>query len=197
MSRGYYKNRPMANAGPRSNRRYKREKKFRGKPPEGSVTVLTLDPLRCSIKDNREIVRGEYVYFITTSNSQRVKVGISNDPFKRLRALQTSNSEDLRIALLISCGRDFGKAGVEKAVHHSLGRSKVRGEWFDAASPAVSQFINYPNQLPWKVIEGMVRLGVRASFRENPQPKYVRPLIEEKKLESVKTQFLAYLSHIL
>jgi hypothetical protein len=181
MSKGYYRHRGTANAA---------------SIPHGTVTVLTLDPLRCSAKNNRELRSGEYVYFIT-SNSGLVKIGTSKSPWSRLVELQVGNPEPLNMALLINCGKDFGKAGVERAVHLTLGSSRIRGEWFDATAPAVSQFINAPNTLPWKVIEGMVRLGIRTFFHTSTYPKHIRPSVEEKKVKAVKTQFPRYLSQKL
>lgn len=64
-----------------------------------------------------------FVYFIT--NGTHHKIGISNDPEKRLRQLQTGSSETLSLDGMIEADDDF-----ESLLHEELSDWHVRGEWF-------------------------------------------------------------------
>lgn len=160
--------------------------------PYGETLVLGLDPLRCSYKLNHDIRSGNFVYAVRGIDSDYVKFGATKSPWSRLNDLQVGGFEEYDLALLIDCGHDFGRVGVERAVHQALGRSRIRGEWFDGEDPAVKQIIEKPWTLPWKVIEGMVRLGTREALKKSNNPMHVRPAIEERKLAAVKTQFMAW-----
>lgn len=162
--------------------------------PDGNILVLYLDPLRVRRKENREVRKGSYVYAI--KSGQHVKFGSSKSPWARVDDIQVGCPEQCELVFLVNCGKEFARSGVEKAIHLALERSHVRGEWFDASSPGVKRLLETPWALPWSVIEGMIRLGLRAYFPHSPYPKHVRASVEEKKVEAVKTQFPSYLSQI-
>jgi hypothetical protein len=191
----------MANAGPRSNRRYKGERghtprwqyhhKGRTGVPEGEILVFSLDPLWVRLKRNQDCSRGEYVYAIKAEGSNHVKFGCSITPWSRLHNLQVGHPEELKLIFLISCGHDFAKTGVEKAVHFALGSSRVRGEWFDGWEPGVRRLTERPETLPWRVIEGMVGMGYKEWMKATEYPKLYRQHALNEKLYVVKRQFVA------
>ena len=72
-----------------------------------------------------------YVYCIKVcDNTQLVKIGKSNTPEKRLKALQTGTPIRLELLYKIafSCEEDALKA--ETLIHKQFRALKVRGEWF-------------------------------------------------------------------
>jgi len=72
-----------------------------------------------------------YVYVIASSDSGPSKIGIANNPQKRLRGLQTGSPTPLQIFATEPIG--FAAAAVERAAHKSLSahRSVGGGEWFN------------------------------------------------------------------
>jgi Meiotically up-regulated gene 113 len=69
-----------------------------------------------------------YLY-ILGSDKPPYKVGISRDPLRRLRAIQTGHPESLKIHHLISTKVEKTKS-LEKAIHRNLRHLSHRGEWF-------------------------------------------------------------------
>lgn len=72
------------------------------------------------------------VYFILDADNNRVKVGHSRDPWKRLRQLQTGSSAKLKLIGIIA-----GNAEVEKRLHADLREHRVQGEWFAEGEQAI------------------------------------------------------------
>jgi hypothetical protein len=70
-----------------------------------------------------------YVYIIGT-DTPPYKVGISRNPQRRLRALQTGHPEQLRIHHQIAT--DAAKTRLlESVIHNNLKLHRCAGEWFD------------------------------------------------------------------
>ena len=65
------------------------------------------------------------IYFIQRGSDGPVKVGRAFDVKRRLRALQTSSPEPLRLLLAIS-----GGAAREAEIHAALAASHLSGEWY-------------------------------------------------------------------
>lgn len=72
------------------------------------------------------------VYFILDADNNRVKVGHSRDPWKRLRQLQTGSSAKLKLIGVIAAHPE-----VEKRLHSDLREHRVQGEWFAEGEAAV------------------------------------------------------------
>ena len=70
----------------------------------------------------------EVVYFIG-AEAGPIKIGVSCDPAKRLRTLQTGHPVPLMLLAVVP-----GGVGVERALHRKFADLRVRGEWF-ARSP--------------------------------------------------------------
>ena len=66
------------------------------------------------------------VYFIEDS-IERIKIGFSNDPQKRLGELQTGSSNSLRLIGSIPGGKDL-----ESKLHSDFAHLKLKNEWFHA-----------------------------------------------------------------
>lgn len=68
-----------------------------------------------------------WIYFIAEDNNQRIKIGYSKDPEKRLKQLKTGNSNGLRIVKTIP-----GNKIEENKYHKYFERYKIPNskEWF-------------------------------------------------------------------
>lgn len=67
-----------------------------------------------------------YVYFIHAESTNRVKIGYSENPTKRVCELQTGSPYFLKLVKTW-----HGSTGLERAIHESFsGRRKI-GEWFE------------------------------------------------------------------
>lgn len=76
-----------------------------------------------------------FIYFIQAGKDGPIKVGLSGDPLKRVRQLQTGHPEELHILLAFPGSRED-----EKAIHKLLDPLCVGGEWF-ANHPALQKAI--------------------------------------------------------
>jgi hypothetical protein len=63
------------------------------------------------------------IYFI--SNGTYTKIGKADDPYKRIKELQTGCPETLEIKLIIE-----GDEEKERVLHKALNKYRIRGEWF-------------------------------------------------------------------
>ena len=70
-----------------------------------------------------------FVYIIREEGNKRFKIGVSNNPDKRLKTLQTGNPEDLTLLYTsLVCSNSFE---IETYVHEHFKDYLLRGEWFD------------------------------------------------------------------
>lgn len=79
----------------------------------------------------------KYVYLISDSNSYTYKIGVSINPEKRIKALQTGNYKVLKIIHKIFC-ENYND--VETALHNKYNFLKVNGEWFELTEEEVKNF---------------------------------------------------------
>lgn len=70
-----------------------------------------------------------YIYIIGGENPP-FKVGISQDPQKRLKALQTGHPEKLSIHMLKETDSEKTRL-LETAIHHNMKMYRTHGEWFN------------------------------------------------------------------
>ena len=93
-------------------------------------------------KNSFEEYCSKYLYFIYDEINQAVKIGITNNPEKRLLSLQCGNCNKLK---MIAC---FERCGyLEKTIHKELAEHKCEGgnEWFymhNGADIIINDFIN-------------------------------------------------------
>ena len=70
-----------------------------------------------------------FVYIIREEGNKRFKVGVSNNPEKRSKTLQTGSPEDLTLIYTsMVCSNSFE---IESSVHKEFKEYLLRGEWFD------------------------------------------------------------------
>lgn len=72
-----------------------------------------------------------------------IKLGISNSPEKRLRALQTACPYPLALAAAFICPSDGMAADVERQFHRRHGDRRTSGEWFEIDPAYAVQFANF------------------------------------------------------
>ena len=91
------------------------------------------------------ITPATYIYFIMwrpfkkIGRHDRVKIGISKDPEKRLQSLQTANAHKLILWYYFRVPKAQAKE-IEKRLHGKFRWSRERGEWF-SIHPAVLNWI--------------------------------------------------------
>lgn len=84
---------------------------------------------------------GCYVYFISVDGEDTTtKIGISKDPFKRREALQCANSKLLNLQTFFGPWSEQSARGIEKEIHESLCKKKLRGEWYNVDYRVCWQF---------------------------------------------------------
>jgi hypothetical protein len=79
------------------------------------------------------------VYFIADTIKDVVKIGVSKNPKKRLKQLQTSNSSELVLLGFIN-----GEKAEEQYLHCLFGKHKLYGEWF-ILNDEIIDYINLVN----------------------------------------------------
>ena len=80
-----------------------------------------------------------YVYAIRNNHTGRIKLGISENPERRLKELQIGNDCELELLAYREAANRFKD---EKAIHNKHQHLRVRGEWF-AAPVAVTDEIDF------------------------------------------------------
>lgn len=88
-------------------------------------------------------VRTTYVYCVVEDGTVFCKVGVADDPYARLRALQTGNPRRLSIyAVMRGSKRD------EVTIHAVFARRRLVGEWFDDTSGELRGWFDRHDALP-------------------------------------------------
>ena len=79
------------------------------------------------------------IYLIRSQEESYYKIGISNNPIKRLKELQTGNPTQLKI---ISAYPSEYANLIEKTLHRRYSHLKKEGEWFYMSNENEVSFIN-------------------------------------------------------
>jgi predicted GIY-YIG superfamily endonuclease len=80
-----------------------------------------------------------YVYLIT-NNLNQYKIGISKNPKRRIKELQTGNDSNLFIVNQYKSEKHYKK--IETALHHTYKHCNVINEWFELTNDQASMFIS-------------------------------------------------------
>jgi len=70
----------------------------------------------------------KFVYLIQSQEDGYYKIGVSTNPKKRLKQLQTGNSSELKFIEVYEC--DFADK-VERTLHRRYTHLRKEGEWFN------------------------------------------------------------------
>jgi hypothetical protein len=76
-----------------------------------------------------------FVYFIQAGDYGPIKIGFSNNPYRRAQALQVANPELLRVVLTYPA-----KPDTERDTHRLFRKFKIGGEWYHP-QPALVEYI--------------------------------------------------------
>lgn len=76
------------------------------------------------------MVKRSSLYVIAEASGQQSKIGISANPSKRLRELQTGHPFPLQIHYSEETDETRARI-IERFIHDSVGYLRTRGEWFD------------------------------------------------------------------
>ena len=74
---------------------------------------------------------GKFIYIIQLGDTGIYKIGISKDPHKRIKQLQTKCPIPLNL-IFFNYGHDYDFA--ERYLHYHFKRQRVKGEWFDLSA---------------------------------------------------------------
>lgn len=89
-----------------------------------------------------------YIYVISDGDSWRCKIGVAQDPEKRLRQLQTGNASRLHLVHASACkSRKVAEVG-ESLCHEFLSDSNIRGEWFTVNPELASLLVTSSVMMP-------------------------------------------------
>jgi len=86
----------------------------------------------------------EYVYLIKSLENGYYKIGMSKNPIKRIKQLQTGNSSKLK---LIETYQTEYASHIEKTLHRRYSYLRKEGEWFDFSIEIEISFMNECKQI--------------------------------------------------
>lgn len=76
-----------------------------------------------------------WVYFIEGEGTGMIKIGVAENPYRRLAYLQIGSPVILRMLATVR-----GDASIEAELHDRFGESRAHGEWF-RSTPALQEYI--------------------------------------------------------
>jgi len=106
------------------------EQQWRDHPFNKTLTKLTIDD------QTWEWSQGEYwdyLYFVKALENNRIKVGMSARPNRRIDELCAHGPSPLEVLLVVAISWHHSRA-IEKAIHHKFEHLNHHGEWFDIES---------------------------------------------------------------
>lgn len=84
------------------------------------------------------------IYLIQQQNTNFYKIGVSNDPQRRVNDLQTGNQETLILVKSIPVNYNFK---TENALHKRYASQNLQLEWFELTKEQVDKFEDYCRQI--------------------------------------------------
>jgi predicted GIY-YIG superfamily endonuclease len=80
--------------------------------------------------------------YVIGNKSNRQKIGFSKNVEKRLKTLQTGNSEELLLHYYVQVPEHRVRI-LEKKIHLELSYKRLKGEWFDISADDAKQFLDF------------------------------------------------------
>lgn len=96
-----------------------------------------------------------FVYFIFSTETERVKIGIARDPWRRLAHLQIGAPEELGLIGFMIAGDARER---ERSLHERFASIRVRGEWF-RLTDELMDCIKNEGSSDWDWLDRMVGAG--------------------------------------
>lgn len=81
-----------------------------------------------------------FVYLIQNEKNHLIKIGVSKNPYRRMKQLQTGNDSILRLVGIIKVEDAFR---VESILHTRYANSRVSGEWFSISDNEIGILSSY------------------------------------------------------
>ncbi|HHZ70476.1 MAG TPA: GIY-YIG nuclease family protein [Flavobacteriales bacterium] len=126
-----------------------------------------------------------YVYIIQSGKTKKspVKIGMSDDPEKRIKQLQTGNPQVLRIIISIKCNSRKRAFELERTLHRMLSRNNILNEWFFVKKKSLFETINrFANNPDLKQVTSFVDIFEKQST-EDIETEKVIAVLEKQVLE--------------
>lgn len=79
-----------------------------------------------------------YIYLIKNTEESYYKIGVSKDPKKRIKELNTGNSAEL---VLVEMYESELAYKIERTLHRKYSYMRKHGEWFDLSIKEDNEFI--------------------------------------------------------
>ncbi len=76
------------------------------------------------------------VYFAQAASGGPIKIGVSRDPVRRVRALSIGSPDAIELLATLP-----GGVWLEGKLHEYFADYRLHGEWFDEDTPALSELI--------------------------------------------------------
>ena len=90
-----------------------------------------------------------FVYIMAPTKAQRpVKVGISNDPWKRLASVQTGSPIKLEVVEIYGCESRDEATALERKFHDHHRAVRLSGEWFNITADDANYWL-FCDQVVW------------------------------------------------
>jgi len=102
----------------------------------------------------------QLVYVVRATESGRIKIGIAENPVKRLAMLQVGSPEYLELI-----GTAAGGRSLEVRLHAELHRDRLYGEWFefsDHVAFVIGNLLGWDRQTPQQVESARKAAELRA-----------------------------------
>jgi hypothetical protein len=96
---------------------------FYTNPQKAELTALAAPAVRADLAER--LPEGSFIYIVTDSNPDAVKIGKTSNLSQRLSTLQTASSRPLQLLALLP-----GDYDLENALHRRLAEVRLHGEWF-------------------------------------------------------------------
>ncbi len=105
------------------------------------VVIVIIFKLKSRLKSHEDKSEEVYVYIIENTYLHDTKIGISNNPEKRIKQLQTGNSRQLVIKYTIKFNTRNEANKLEYALHKKYSKHRLCGEWFEIDSNKVIKYL--------------------------------------------------------
>lgn len=106
-----------------------------------------------------------YVYFIQKGYGS-VKIGVADDPERRLRELQTGNHGALHLIAKLPCPSRAAAFAMERELHERFQSDRLNGEWFHKR--ILRKFKDRATMFPQIFCSGVMNGGYHGMERIDP-----------------------------
>jgi hypothetical protein len=96
-----------------------------------------------------------YAVYVVQSLRGPIKIGVAENPERRLSTLQGGNPDEIRLEFYLCCADRESAYQVEAHLHRRYAAYRVNGEWFSIGIDSVISDIQWSLQLS-RAVEGIV-----------------------------------------